>query len=486
MAKIVVIGAGLGGLAAAIHLAASGREVLLFEALPEVGGKAGTMEVDGVRFDTGPSVLTLPHVFDDLLQLAGTRLRDEVELLRPDPFVRYLIDDEAPLDFCHSLGQTLENVGRCLGSQAQDELASFMKYAEQIWNIAAPPFVYGAAPSISRVLSLGPAYWAKLPKIDASRTMWAAITRQVRDPRLRAILARFATYNGSDARQAPATLNCIAHVEITLGGYGVKGGVEAVVQTLCRVAQNLGVDIRTNAPVQHIDLKRKQVRGVVLAGGEHIACDELVVNADVGHLLDQLVDQPIRGIPPITTPSMSGWTAVFAAQANKTRAAHTVVLAEPYIREFEDIFDKGLPPSSPTAYLCDQGLAHGREGWGERSPVFLMGNTPAEPHEDGPAERWELLRARLHHRTLQAGALHPTDKLVWERSPTDLARIFPGTRGAIYGAASHGMLSTFRRPANAIPAVKGLYLASGSAHPGGGMPLAVLSGRAAAKEILDQ
>ncbi len=485
MAKIVVIGAGLGGLAAAIHLAASGREVLILEALPEVGGKVGTMEVDGVRFDTGPSVLTLPSVFDDLLQLAGTRLVEELELLRPDPFVRYLIGDDAPLDFCHSVEETLDNVGRCLGSQSKDELASFMKYSKQIWDIAAPPFVFGAAPSISRVLSFGPSYWAKLPKIDATRTMWAAITRQVSDPRLRAILARFATYNGSDVRQAPATLNCIAHVEISLGGYGVKGGVEAVIQTMYRVAQNLGVEIRTSSPVEHIDLKRKEVRGVVLSGGEHISCDKLVVNADVSHLLGQLVEKPIRGIPPITTPSMSGWTAVFAAQANKTRAAHTVVLADPYIREFEDIFDKGVPPSSPTAYLCDQGLAHDREGWGDRYPVFLMGNTPAEPLEGGTEERWQQLRERLHQRTLNAGALLPTDKLVWERSPTDLARIFPGTQGAIYGAASHGMLSSFRRPANSISSVKGLFLASGSAHPGGGMPLAVLSGQAAAKAILD-
>jgi 1-hydroxycarotenoid 3,4-desaturase len=484
MPNVVVIGAGLGGLAAAISLAASGRQVLILEALPEVGGKAGVAEVNGVRFDTGPSVLTLPHVFDELLQRAGTRLADEVELLQPEPFVRYLLDDEPPLDFSHSLEQTLENVGRNLGSDARDDLYSFTKYAQTIWDIAAPPFVYGPAPSVSRVFSFGPSYWAQLPKIDASRSMWAAITQKVRDPRLRAILARFATYNGSDARKAPATLNCIAHVEITLGGYGIKGGVAAVVQALQRVALAQGVTIRTQAPVERIDLKRQRVRGVVLATGEHIPCEKVVVNADVGHLLSQLVDKPIRGIAPITQPSMSGWTAVFAAKANPRRAAHTVVLSNPYIREFEDIFDKGLPPSTPTAYLCDQSLAHGREGWGDRVPVFVMGNTPAEPPGGSPTSQWESLREGLHARSLHAGALKPADELVWERSPADLARLFPGTRGAIYGAASHGMLSSFRRPANAIPAVKGLYLASGSAHPGGGMPLAVLSGCAAANAIL--
>ena len=484
MKPVVVIGAGLGGLSAAIRIAASSRPVIVLEALPTIGGKAGIQTVDGVSFDTGPSVITMPDVFDTLFQSAGTSLREQLELLKPDPFVRYLFDGHGEVDFYHDVDATLASVGEALGSTARHELTEFLTYAQRIWDIASPPFVYGPAPSVGRVMGLGPSYWAQLPKIDATRTMWQAITKRVSDPHLRAILARFATYNGSDARQCPATLNCIAHVEITLGGYGIRGGVEALVQAMGRVARGLDVDIRTSSPVASIDMKRGKVRGVVLKTGEQLPCDSLVVNADVAHLQAQLLEQPVRGVNPIEQPSMSGWTGVFAAAPSARRAAHTVVMSDPYIREFEDIFDHNRPPEQPTVYLCDQGIAHGRRGWEKASPVFAMANCPAEPLSGSTAAHWDPLSDRVRHRAIQADALAATDQLVWSRTPSDLARFFPHTRGAIYGAASHGMMSAFRRPANQITGVKGLYLASGSAHPGGGMPLAVLSGLAAAEAMI--
>jgi phytoene dehydrogenase-like protein len=153
--------------------------------------------------------------------------------------------------------------------------------------------------------------------------------------------------------------------------------------------------------------------------------------------------------------------------------------------EFADIFDRGIPPAEPTVYLCAQEACHGRTGWDSDEPLFVMANAPAEPAA-GPrgAEAWSRLRDTVMWRLRTAGLVAEHDAPAWERTPTDLATEFPGSRGSIYGAASNSPLAAFRRPPNRVAGVRGLYLASGSAHPGGGVPLCVLSGEAAAGALL--
>ena len=225
MSDAVVIGAGLGGLAAAITLAGRGVGVTLVEAADGPGGKAGEACVDGVCFDTGPSVLTLPSLFRDLLADAGLDLDAIVTLTRPDPAFRYLWPDGTELLVHQELAATEASVRDSLGGGAAAEFAAFMAYSKRIWDAAAPYFVLAAAPSVRGMASLGLGGIAALRDIDAFRTMQGALEARVRSPYLRDVFARFATYNGSDPRKAPATLHCIAHVEMGLGSFGGKGGI---------------------------------------------------------------------------------------------------------------------------------------------------------------------------------------------------------------------------------------------------------------------
>jgi phytoene desaturase len=486
MADVVVIGAGVGGLAAAARLAARGLSVDVLEAGERVGGKLNVRVVDGVEVDTGPSVLTLPEALDAVFRVAGSSLRDEISLREPDPAFRYLYPDGAALDVFVSPEATTESVRRTLGAEAADDFAGFLRYAGRIWDAAAPHFVFGPAPTPAELARGGLASLALLPRIDPLRRMWGAIQGRVRSPHLRWLLARYATYNGSDVRRAPATLNCIAHVELAMGGYGVQGGMYEVARALARVAERAGARIHTGVRVERI-VADGRVRGVDTADGRHWPADAVVGNADAAHVFADLLPRgAVRRRP--APPSMSGWTGIVRARrrtGGEARVAHTVLFPGTYMDEFADIFDRDRPPAEPTVYLCAQEACHGRAGWAGEEPVFAMANAPAEPaHAPRDPEVWHRLRGAVMDRMLAAGLRDEADALAWERTPGDLAAEFPGSRGSIYGAASNSPLSAFRRPPNRVPGVRGLYLASGSAHPGGGVPLCVLSGTAAARALL--
>ncbi len=474
----IIIGAGLGGLSAAISLAAAGIPVTVFEAHHQAGGKAGTVVIDGVEVDTGPSVLTMPDVLDGILQKAGRRLQDVLTLRAPGPAFRYRYPDGTVLDVHHSLEQTADSIGQALGAHARRELLDFLDYAGRIWSAAAPHFVYGPAPTWLSTLSLG-LQLHRLARIDPLRTMRSAVHARVTSPHLRQLLLRYATYNGSDPRRAPATLSCIAHVELSLGGFGVQGGISAMVAAMVEAATALGVEIRLSAPVESVLLEGSRVSGVVV-GGEVVRADTIIAGTDAALLARRLLppDAP-HGIRVDQPASMSGWTAIYRAR-RQPRVPHTVLFCADYDAEFSDIFDHDRPPADPTVYLCAQEPCHGRTGWSEAEPVFVMANAPPEPEGGRDGGCWAALEATVDQRLREADLLCAEDAVVWRRSPTQLAARFPDSRGSIYGAASNDMTAAFRRPPNRIARIQGLYLASGSAHPGGGMPLAMLSGQAAA------
>lgn len=479
--EVLVVGAGVGGLAAALALVGRGLPVRVLEAREAPGGKAGTVAIDGVRVDTGPSVLTLPEVFASLFARIGKHLGDVLELRRLDPGFRYRYADGCVLDVAHDPNDTLAGVRSTLGRTAEAELAAFLEYSRGIWDAAAPHFVLGPAPSWAAMAALALRHPRALQAVDPLRGMAASIDRHVRDRHLRMLLRRYATYNGSDPRRAPATLNCIAHVELTLGGYGVLGGIGALVEAMVAGVEAGGGVIECGTPVDRILIRDGRAVGVVLANGSSRLGRAVVVNADVGWLRGGALPDARRHLPGTASPSMSGWTAVARAARLPDRFPHEVVFPADYDGEFADIFDRSRPPSEPTVYLCAQERCHGLTAWNDSEPVFVMANAPAEPADrPRPPEVWTALEAAVERRIRSAGRWSDGDTIVWSRTPGDLAAAFPGSRGAIYGAASNDRLAAFRRPPNRLTGVPGLYLASGSAHPGGGLPMVALSGLAAA------
>jgi len=481
---VVVVGAGIGGLTAAVLLGAAGLGVRVIERASRVGGKAGVQEIDGIEVDTGPSLLTLPHVFDDVFA-AGQELGDVVELVQPEPAFQYVFRDGTELLLHHDPERSRSAIEQTLGSDAAREFQEYLRHAERIWEAAAPHFVFAEAPGVRRLLGLGPRRWAEFSRIDALSSLERSLSRLVREPHLRDVFRRFATYNGSDVRQAPGTLACIAHVELGLGAYGVRGGLHALGRALEGAARGVGVEFELGQSVRQVMQSGGTVSGVHLDDGRSIGASHVLLNTDAGaieNLLGHEWQKPVE--PERSAPrSMSAYTGIVRARRREGRRAHTVLFPSDYLQEFADIFDRRRVPRAPAIYVCALEKAHARRGWAEHEPLFVMINAPALATgvEDAAGA---LVPQMLTEALLERGQLDVGDEIVWWRTPADLAREFPGSQGALYGEAFHGPWAAFRRPKNQLPSARGLYLASGSGHPGGGVPLAAQSGKQAAASIL--
>ena len=521
--RAVVIGGGLGGLSAAIRLSLSGFAVTLCEASKELGGKAGRVVVDGIEVDTGPSLVTLPRVFEELFQIAGWQLENELRLRPLSETFSYHWPDGMELRFHQDPSLRQFRIEKTLGNQAAKEMDDLLKVSEQIWQGASPHFLFAPKPTLRNLGNLSPWAFLSLPSIGAERSLANRLGTHLQNPYLHDIFMRFATYNGSDPRRTPSTFLCIAHVEmgeqkLGLGSYGIEGGIFEMVRALGKLAAHVGVDIRLGSTVDKVVTENEDVCGVMLRSGEYIDAQTVVSNADTHWLEEHLLREANKKskkksesrfkasrsigtwrkfkqqtFAQKTEPSTSGWNAIVRTKRYSDRTPHTVLFPKDYEGEFRALFDECRVPDDPTIYICAPEKAHGRKGWADHEPLFVMVNTPPIVDSEENAERCskatpsnspeELgrLRSQVMKRLRDAKLIESDAEIVWERNPQELASRFPGSSGSLYGNASNSIWSAFARPDNRHPRYRGLYLASGSAHPGGGMPLAILSGKHAAE-----
>lgn len=481
---IIVIGAGLGGMSAAIALAARGERVVVYEQLDRPGGKMSEFRDAGFRWDTGPSVITMRDVFERLFGLAGRRLEDYVDLAPLRPITRYFWRDGLMLDALSDDAAMRKQIGAFSPPDATN-YSAFMRYAAKLYDTVKEPFLFNRKPGLRNLTRL-PVRDAL--KIDATRTMSQSTAAAFRDKRLAQLFNRFATYNGSSPYKAPATLNTIAHVEMTRGAFYPRGGVYQLARAYERLARELGVEFRFNTTVRRISVKHGHATGVELASSSGtlvaVQADAVVCNADYTHARVRLLE---AGAGSTLEPSCSGFVLLLGVRGTYPRLAHhNVFFSDDYPREFEDIFTRKVAAEDPTLYVCitsktDPSHApSGCENW------FVLVNAPylsaAYDWQVHSAKYAELLKRMLAR---QAG-LDPSrvlaEKII---TPSDLQQRYGGNRGAIYGFSSNSMGAAFLRPDNRDAKVRGLYYASGSVHPGGGVPLVTLSGMAAAACVID-
>lgn len=475
MAGVVVVGGGVGGLAAAIRLAAAGHAVTVFERNPVVGGKLASHSHAGFTFDTGPSLLTLPEIFDDLLAVAGTSLAEVVDLVGLDPICRYRWPDGSSFDHRARLDHAVDAVE----AFAPGEGAAFeawMDHGRKVWEVARRTFLAGPLESpvdlVRRMRSP-----ADLWRIDPMRTLHARARSLFSDTRLVQWAGRYATYSGSSPYAAPATLACIPWVEQSSGAWYVRGGLAGLAGALAAVLTGLGADVRTGADVESLHTAGGAVRGVRLAGGETVDAEVVVANVDATHLYaDLLPDRRALRRVHRAPVSSSGFALLLGVEGTTDGLAHhNVSFPSDSRTEFDAIFEEDRPAADPTVYVCtssvsDPGRApRGCENW------FVLVNVPASSNVDWGAEagayRDHLLEVLAARGWDLAGRLRTSEVV----TPLNLAERFRAWRGAIYGTSSNGRRAAFLRPANRGP-VRGLYLAGGSSHPGGGLPLVTVSG----------
>ena len=484
MSRVVVIGAGVGGLAVAARLATLGHAVTVCEAASEVGGKLGlvTHTVPGAgefRFDTGPSLVTMPQVFRDLFADTGG-WPDDLVLEPLDPLARYRFADGTTFDASSDLDEHCRRL-EDWSPGSGDDWRGFTRRAERVWEASRGPFLESALDGPGAIARLALRQPRDIAAIAPGRSLRSLGRRHLRDPRLRVLLDRYATYTGSDPRRAPAALAAVPYVEQAQGGWYVRGGLHRLGLALRDRALERGATIRLSSKVIRILTEAGRASGVQLEDGERLPADVVVANADAAHVYGSLVSAPAAARRLArATPSLSGFVLLLAVAGRTPGLAHhNVLFPADYDAEFDAVFgDPARPVADPTLYVSapdDPAVRpDGHEAW------FVLVNAPRHGTGAGAVDwrapgRAEAYSERLLD-LLAARGLPVRDRVLWSQvlSPADLEQRTGAVGGAIYGTSSNGAAAAFLRPANRSP-VPGLFLVGGSSHPGGGLPLVTLS-----------
>ena len=487
-ADTIIVGGGLGGLAAAIRLQAAGRRVRLLEKNDRVGGKMNIVQAEDFTFDTGPSLFTMPWVVRELWAAAGRSADDVLEIAPVDPVCRYTWPDGTRWDHRAALPDLIAEINKLSPPDAVN-FFRFMAFAGRIYAATAEPFLLSPFRGWRDFVT--PRFVRDAPALDPLHTVDQAVRRHFRSPYLRQVFNRYATYNGSSPYRAPATFCIIPYIEFAEGGWYLKGGMYSLARELLRLAESLGVEIETSAEVVEVCVRGGAAHGVRLAQGRELAADRVIVNVDALHGLRHLVAPEYRRTWTDRRidrfePSCSGFVLLLGIDRDYPELAHHNIFFSPdYPAEFRAIFDLQVPAPDPTIYIAATVRSDPQHAPENGMNLFVLVNAPAT------SERFQWEREAGGYRDLivrlleRRGLPNLSQHIRYEQTitPADFGNRYHAWRGALYGPSSNQALSAFLRPPIVSPDVRRLYFVGGATHPGGGIPLVLLSGKAVAEEI---
>lgn len=493
--KIIVIGAGIGGMCTAARLAKAGHHVEIYEGSDRTGGKCRTEWIGRYAFDTGPSLLTIPAVYRDFFQRTGEHMGKVLELEAVDPSFDYRFADQSSVKFTNlSRKKTLAAIAESFGEEAALQWDQALIRAEAMWAVSREPFIESELRSPLSLLKRRSLL--RDLRIIAPRATLRDFA--LGDPRMSMIMDRYATYSGSDPRKAPAVLSTIAFIEESFGAWHIKGGIGTLADRITERCEKLGVKIHLNTPVASIDIDRGAITGITLKDGQAIAADIVISNADASLTYNSLIKSSSRKIKRVrkqlakVEPSLAGFSLLLGLKPSNDAplAHHTILFPRDYDAEFDAIFNQRVPVEDPAIYLCAPNDPAMVKSEGHQS-LFVLVNAPRHSTDSSEGFDWsdpEFKRAYansiIDH--IEARGISIRDRLeVLEiRTPYDLQESVSAPGGSIYGTSSNGPRAAFLRARNRSP-IKNLYLVGGSAHPGGGLPLVGLSAEIVANAVLN-
>jgi len=494
MAKISIIGAGIGGMSTAARLAKNGHDVTIYENSDRSGGKCRTEWFGDYAFDTGPSLLTLPAVYRDLFLKTGKRLEHVLDIQPVDPAFNYQFADGKSVIFPNlSNPKTYIEIEKSFGVNASKSWKKLIDRSERMWEVSREPFIESELRSFWPLLKRRDLV-KQIKEISPLTSLRKLSNKLDLDPHLKMIVDRYATYTGSDPRSAPAVLLTIAFVESTFGAWHIKGGIGQLSVALEQRCLDLGVKFEFNTLVTEILVNNGRASGIKTGTGQSINSDLVVSNSDAEYTYNKLIKKEIseakteRRKLKVATKSLAGFSLLLGLDNAKGKKVdlnhHNVYFPENYDAEFDDIFTKKIPVSDPTIYICapkDNSMVTGvdKEAW------FVLVNAPRHDLENG--WNWNIggdKYAEKIIKKLDQLGLNVSSRLDFMkfRTPSDLENYALAPGGSIYGTSSNSATSAFLRARNRSK-INGLFCVGGSAHPGGGLPLVGISAEIVANAI---
>ncbi len=486
--RIVVVGGGLGGLSAAIALASEGFPVEIVEKNDKLGGKLNVLQRDGFTFDLGPSILTMPHVFQALFDRCGRRMEDYVVFDPVVPHWRNFFEDGTSFDLTPDSEAMREQLLK-LGPDVPDQFARFLAYSRDLCTTTEEGYFSHGLDSFGALLRhYGP--WRSLVGFDVFRNMDQGVRRFIKDEKLVDVLNYFAKYVGSSPYDAPALLNLLPHVQFGYGLWYVRGGMYKLAEALCRLANDLGVRVRLNTEVVEIQTQGTLVTGVRLGEGTVLPADLVVSNMEVIPAYRRLIKEGAGEADRLRKfgPSCSGLVLhLGVSKIYPQLAHHNFFYSQQPRAHFDAIFNSHTLSDDPTIYLVAPVKSDPGQAPRGCEVIKVLPHIPClDPNNPLPREAYMAFRDRVLNKLERMGLTDLRKSIICEEcwTPHDIEARYYSNQGSIYGVASDRWQNLGFKAPQRSRRFNNLYFVGGSVNPGGGMPMVTLSGQLVRDKIM--
>lgn len=476
--KVIIIGAGLGGLSSACMLSHAGHDVTVVERNKQPGGKMNQHIAAGFRFDTGPSLLTMPQIIEELFSRCGASHFDYVKIKSVDPLCRYFYPDGTVFNCYQDENKTIEEI-RNFAPEDIANYGRFLDHSQTLFEKTKDAFLENPLYDFEDLNTLD---FTNIFHIDAFRTVAHRVDSHFESPYLQQFFKRFATYNGSSPFQAPATLNVIPHIELSQGGYYLDGGIYQLVKALEHLAKENGTKFLYNRDVNAITVKNGSVTGVKTDATE-LKAEVVLSNCDATETYQNLI--PDSELPwykqkklARIEPSSSGFVLLLGTKKRFEQLGHhNIFFSKNYELEFDAIFNRKVMPDDPTIYVANTSIHNPDHAIPGGANLFILVNAPYLTKHWNWNKKQQMYGDFVISELEARGLSNLRDSIRYRHqiTPAEFYRRYRSNKGSIYGTSSNGKMAAFFRPKNKARYVEGLYLTGGSTHPGGGIPLVVLS-----------
>ena len=491
---VIVIGSGLGGLAAAAVTAARGHRVTVIDKNDWLGGKVAVLSEGGFRFDMGPTILTVPSVLKRVFAEAGEKVEDWLELVRLDPQWRCFFNEGESLDLVENVDAMANAAEAFSGKKGLgDGYRKFQRLSSHLHDVSNRFFFWRAIEDIRDTMNIletmNPATLRDVLSLRMGRSVAGTIRGMVRDERVAQMLDHFVQYVGSSPFASPAVLCSIAHMQTSEGVWYPMGGTREVAEALRKLGEKLGVSYQTGQEAQRIVVENGAVTGVTMTNGKVVKASAVISNMDSIRTYDELIGGAAgrhynrAGFEP----ACSGVVLYLGLSKRYDHLEHhNFVFSKDAETEFDQIYNRGEPAEDPTCYVAAPARSDPSVAPEGGEALYVLVHTPyLRPHQDW-TKMYPVYRRNIIEKLKRTAKLHDLEeRIVVDRylTPQDIHDRYKVLKGAIYGLASHGKFTGAFKPGNRSRFVKGLYLAGGAAHPGPGMPMVMMSGWIAADAL---